>query len=112
MSVLIPGIKMPESCRECFALKYTAINGLAYCGAAGFALAADATDLRSVAFGRRAKMCPLVEVPPHSDLIDRGVLYYKCEEADWYNNADRDEVAEKLLLDAPTVIPADKGGAE
>ena len=36
-------------------------------------------------------------------LIDADALYAKFEKAAWYNNADRDEVAEPLLLDAPTV---------
>lgn len=48
----------------------------------------------------------------HGRLIDADALFDKFEEVGWYNNADRDEVAEKILLDAPTIIEADKKGAE
>lgn len=36
-------------------------------------------------------------------LIDADVLYQEFEKAAWYNNADRDEIAEFLLLDAPAI---------
>lgn len=35
--------------------------------------------------------------------IDADALWHDMETADWYNNADRDEVAEPLVLRAPTV---------
>lgn len=35
--------------------------------------------------------------------IDADALFKEFENAAWYNNADRDDVAEELLLDAPTV---------
>lgn len=38
-----------------------------------------------------------------NDLISREGLFHKMEEAPWYNNADRDEIAEELVLDAPAV---------
>lgn len=38
-------------------------------------------------------------------LIDADVLFRAMEEAEWYNNRDRDEIAEKLVLDAPTIEP-------
>lgn len=44
----------------------------------------------------------------HGRLIDADALFDKFEEVDWFNNADRDEVAEKILLDAPTIVEADK----
>ena len=34
---------------------------------------------------------------------DLDALYAEFEKAAWYNNADRDDVAETLLLDAPTI---------
>ena len=36
-------------------------------------------------------------------LGDLDALYAEFEKAAWYNNADRDEVAETLLLAAPTI---------
>ena len=43
-----------------------------------------------------------------NDLISRAALFRKMEETPWYNNADRDEIAENLVLDAPAVdaVPA------
>ena len=36
-------------------------------------------------------------------LIDADALFKTFEEHGWYNNADRDEIAEKLLLEQPTI---------
>ncbi len=35
--------------------------------------------------------------------IDADALFAEFENADWYNNADRDEIAEQLVLQAPTI---------
>lgn len=35
--------------------------------------------------------------------IDADALFAEFENADWYNNADRDEIAERLILQAPTI---------
>ena len=36
-------------------------------------------------------------------LIDADKLFDAMEETEWYNNADRDEIAERLIMDAPTI---------
>ena len=36
-------------------------------------------------------------------LIDADALWHDMETAEWYNNADRDEVAESLVLSSPTI---------
>ena len=36
-------------------------------------------------------------------LIDADALFAEFENADWYNNADRDEIAEQLILQSPTI---------
>ena len=46
-----------------------------------------------------------IQIPPHGDLIDRDVLYKEFERNGWFDNADRD-IAEDVLLDALTIIPA------
>ena len=38
-----------------------------------------------------------------SRYIDADVLFAEFENVDWYNNADRDEIAERLVLQAPTI---------
>ena len=35
--------------------------------------------------------------------IDADALFAEFENVDWYNNADRDEIAERLVLQAPTI---------
>ena len=47
-----------------------------------------------------------VPVPPHGRLIDADAVFDNLERTGWYDNADRD-IAEDLVLDAPTVIPAE-----
>lgn len=37
--------------------------------------------------------------------IDADALFRAMEETGWYNNADRDEIAEELVLKAPTIEP-------
>jgi len=46
-----------------------------------------------------------VPIPPHGRLIDADALFKAFQRSGWYNNADRDEVADAIVLDAPTVIP-------
>ena len=36
-------------------------------------------------------------------MIDADALFAEFENVDWYNNADRDEIAERLILQAPTI---------
>ena len=36
-------------------------------------------------------------------LIDADALFAEFENVGWYNNADRDEVAERLILQTPTI---------
>ena len=42
-----------------------------------------------------------------SRLIDADELFKEFERAAWYNNADRDEIAEEILLQMPTINPDD-----
>lgn len=42
--------------------------------------------------------------------IDADALFREMEKAQWYNNADRDEIAEELVLNAPTIEPERKKG--
>lgn len=52
--------------------------------------------------------CPLVEVPPHGDLIDRDSLA-KQTKIDICKTGDDYDDMWKAIYDAPTVIPASKG---
>lgn len=37
-------------------------------------------------------------------IIDADILFAAMESSDWYNNADRDEVAERLVLETPEAV--------
>ena len=63
--------------------------------------------------GKRHEYCPLVEVPPHGDLIDRNNLLEKaCYD---YNEATHDYnhfriVFEDDIIDAPVIIEGNMNG--
>lgn len=87
-------MEMPQNCQSC-----NFYNGLG-CEATGrmFSLLYNVATRRSD--------CPLIEVSePHGRLIDADAVFDNLERTWWYDNADR-EIAEDLVLDAPTVIPA------
>ena len=101
MSVLIRGMEMPNGCIVC-PFKDIGMHTMTQCMlVAGWVKYAD--DGNGI-----PDACPLVEVPtPHGQLIDADKLFQMMENTGWHNKADRDEVAEELLLNAPTVIEAE-----
>ena len=103
MSILINEIPMPESCSKCFVKP-------ACCPAIRKRLESKYQPYTWIPANYRHEDCPLVEVPPHGRLIDADAVFNNLERTGWYDNADRD-IAEDLVLDAPTVIDAE-GNAE
>lgn len=105
MSILIKGMDMPDSCKECVCCKLDDAFTEYYCCADGGWFAEK---------GRRED-CPLIEVPtPHGDLIDREEL---LNDAGGVYTARPDEALKiqheinKVLFaiqDAPTVIEAEE----
>ena len=53
----------------------------------------------------------VISVSSHGRLVDGDELFKEFERKAWYDNADRD-IAEDILLDAPTVIPTEKETTE
>lgn len=106
MSILIKGMAMPRHCGEC---------GIEWCNRwkrliiAGMPIAQE-----------RPQDCPLVEIPPHGDLIERDALAKKlgitdmdCSKCDWNNrgfcNRGLNFVdACDAIENAPTIIPAEE----
>lgn len=101
MSVLIKGMEMPTSCYIC-----PCFNDEYYdCQATG-------KDLCDISIDSRYSDCPLVSVPPHGRLIDAdelGLTDFEIVMCDG-NYKKGLEMLAKKIEDAPTVIPADKGG--
>ena len=67
MSVLINGMEMPTSCDDCEFCKH-AISGYDWCSIP--MVNGRSKPLVEPVF--KPDWCPLVPVPPHGDLIDRG----------------------------------------
>ena len=99
MSVLIKGTEMPTRCEDCFCYQHNAEYDYAYCNISSVNVLGNANA--------RLNNCPLVPVPKRGDLIDRDALFKEMERKGWYDNADRD-IAEDLVLDAPTIIEGDE----
>lgn len=72
MSILIKGMAMPKNCGEC---RLNTMYGLPFaCDGWCFAMSPTEPNSKSLATGTRPSWCPLVELPPHGDLIDRDAL--------------------------------------
>ena len=89
MSVLIKGMKMPQSCYMCDMLE---LSGVVSCE--------HAYDTSNSEWGR-ALNCPLIELPDHGDLVDRDAILRKVPK--WYWEAL------ETLTQIPAVIPAERG---
>lgn len=102
MSILIKGMEMPHDCEVCPCLQY--FHGKRFFCGITHTVIGEADKLRN---------CPLIEIPPHGDLIDREKL---LENAGGVYTA-RPEEAQKIqheinkvlfaIQDAPTVIEAE-----
>lgn len=96
MSVLIKNMRMPTSCSEC-----------AFCGYYGKGdHVCDITGKEVVyelSLENRLDDCPLVELPPHGRLIDADSLMESDLGGEPYKSVIR-----RVLMQAPTIIPADK----
>ena len=84
MSVIVKGIKFPHGCGDCPCLGGEDYNY--YCQVTNNGIPLD---------GHRPDWCPLVEIKPHGDLIDRDALYQSIKESmnechKWANEIPKD----------------------
>ena len=107
MAILIEGMEMPRNCFGCplFDDVYTDADGDDdyRCG---LGVPLDYYQ----ASGETEKDCPLIELPPHGDLIDRDAILKKCEFVCTDNDEDIRAVRYSIIENAPTVIPASEEG--
>lgn len=99
--ILIRGMKMPKSCKECdlFVNCDSCEGWQCLCvilGQIGY--------YESVPNDCRLESCPLDEIPPHGDLIDRFKLLHP--DGDPFNGPMA--VTACTIIEQPTVIPATK----
>lgn len=104
MSVIIKGMEMPKTCKECPFSDHEA-----WCLIPG-----DWRERYYMPKDERSKYCPLIELPPHGRLIDADVL---LDESEWYGEratydnpmSDGEEaVSVESILNAPIVIEVEK----
>lgn len=106
MSILIKGANVPKSCYECYCTYLdrddTDIDDVWHCSLTG----GDIDDYVRSKYDRPS-FCPIVEIPPHGDLIDRNELM-KSLEHEWNICMDDTEFANKIvpnsIKNAPTII--------
>ena len=87
--IYINGMETPKSCNACMFDVY------------GLCLINKNLEVKD----ELTHSCPLIPVQDHGRLIDADVLSAKCDDPNWC-------VWLSDIDDAPTVIPADKDGAE
>ena len=93
------GMKMPKNCLTCpFSIPSYDTTCIDECILSGqFPLPKD----------ERSVECPLIEIPPHGDLIDRDALVKTLDgELNWYCGRASSEL--HFIHEAPTIIPAEE----
>ena len=107
--VYIKNMEMPKNCGECLLAKLSPTGESLICN----------YILSRVSWEEIPFDCPLIPVPEHGRLIDADTLHeelYALEyvrENEWLDGvreAQGVDAARVALLDAPTIIPADKEG--
>ena len=102
--IYIKGMEMPKCCYDCELIDIVTscplydIPSEAYC---------QIDYIRK----RRDKDCPLIELPPHGDLIDRDAMIRDIQKAlapSWYIKERNADMVKFLSLE-DTIIPAEEG---
>lgn len=95
--ILIRGMEMPKSCAGCDF--YNVISGC--CTRTGTKITFSELTTRSVD-------CPLVELPPHGDLIQRSDVLAVVDEAYEYGVVIKRKDFDEQNI--PTIVPAEREG--
>lgn len=103
MSVLIKGMEMYERCSDPDGHWACPLFGSVY--PHGVFCKENKREIEDP-FSRQP-WCPLVEVPPHGDLIDRDELEYHADNVRDPMGRTEKTVMWKIIEAAPTIIPAD-----
>lgn len=101
MGIYIKNMKIPSKCIECRLMRRCGKDDLDYVCMPAKVYVEDLTN----AYKPRPEYCPLIRVPPHSDLIDRD----KLREKEFIHDGDAYAVVmSRDIRNAATIIPADK----
>ena len=99
--IVIKDMEMPFTCLTCDFHKC----------AGGVGDFCSLTKRRQFRFKNRPKDCPLIELPPHGDLIDRREAIIDANERayDFWLSDDEVNATIQFLKEQPTIIPAKEG---
>ena len=104
MNILIKGMELPHDCEECKLCEIIPVGA--------YQIFRKCVVLnRKAEYVIRRKDCPLVELPPHGDLISREWLV--CIGLHLMNIAKNDDIANgvkwlwQYAIEAPTIIEAE-----
>lgn len=109
-SVIVKGMGIPKSCAECrFCVNgFTDEAPMYECACESYENVSVLVDDNGKPLNVRPDWCSLIEVStPHGRLIDGDALFSEFERRGWFDNRDRDSVAEDILLEMPTIIEAE-----
>lgn len=98
MSLIIKGMKMPNTCEECEFASWSNLCQTMWCNRIEEPTGEDYSKDYKV---KRADYCPLVELPPHGRLIDADALIHE-----YYKNPSYPNLC-KALNNAPTIIESE-----
>ena len=106
MSILIKGMEMPRTCRDCCLSTFTDFDSMPFCNITMDDICLNDWETK------RCDNCPLVPVPPHGDLIDRRDAIIDANERayDFWLSDDEVNVTIQFLKEQPTTIPASEEG--
>ena len=107
MGVYIKGMEMPKNCDECPLL--TEDEDYDVCFVRKRRVMWEWEHDRGLkVIHPKPDWCPLIEVPPHSDLIDINALKLAIVNVDYVNKHDYLKGVLNAINNAPTVIESDK----
>lgn len=98
MSIMIKGMEMPKTCKECPFSDHEA-----WCLILG-----DWRERYYMPKDERSKYCPLIELPPHGKLIDADRLLTDRMKSKYYHLPNGDTAIPIIDIEhAPTVLEAE-----
>lgn len=113
MSILIKGMEMPVTCCHCPLMGYDPDREWFDSTRTGAYICVMTHEL--IDNTKREEHCPLVEIPPHGRLGDldafESIKYELPDGQKAFNRGFHSGVqyVQRLIMDAPTIIPAEEG---
>ena len=108
MGIYLPNMEMPKNCVECDLSKrrHSSMGDIIDCKRIG-TVGSAFNDTHMILINRHPN-CPLVEIPPHGDLVDKDKLMAEVMDSD-LDHLQRDDWREviQIVADADVIIEAE-----